>query len=94
MMYRLFGKKMNDDQRKINLKIKLNQLVTSDIKCNLWLKYYNDNFKVYCYQCKRREIDPFQCYWIHLNFMDHNMENNVIPVCKTCNVINDRTIFI
>ena len=94
MLQLLIGKKMTDSQRKRNLKIKLNSLITSDIKVNLWKKYYNNEFDVICYQCKRRMINPYQCYWIHKNIMNHNIEEHVIPVCQFCNLLNDKSIFI
>ena len=97
MLQLLMGKKMTDDQKKRNLKIKLNRLITNDIKVKLWIKYYHNEFNVYCYQCKRRNINPYQCYWIHQNLMiceKNDIENKIIPVCKFCDLINDQSILI
>jgi len=94
MLQLLFGKKLTDEQKKRNLKIKLNRLVTNDIKIKLWGKYYDNSFNVYCCQCKRRIINPYNCYWIHHNIMIHNVEENVIPVCEYCDLLNDRSIVI
>jgi len=94
MLQLLIGKKLTDDQRKRNLKIKLNRLVTTDIKIKLWLKYYDNNFNSLCYQCKRREINPYKCYWIHKNYMNNNIEENVIPVCEFCDILNDQILII
>tara|TARA_B100001094_G_C18155675_1_gene786299 strand:- start:1670 stop:1954 length:285 start_codon:yes stop_codon:yes gene_type:complete len=94
MFRNLFGEKIDDHKKKKNLKNKLNKLLTNEIKEKLWIKYYEDNFNVSCYYCKRRNINPFSCYWVQLNHMDHQIEDNMIPVCEYCDIIDDSTILI
>jgi len=90
----LFGKKMTDEEKKRKLKNKINKLVTNNIKEKLWNKYYNNEYDVYCYYCKRVKINPFNCYWIHLSIDNTDIEDNIVPVCENCDIINDNTFFI
>ena len=90
----LFGKKMTDEEKKRKLKNKINKLVTNNIKEKLWNKYYNNKYDVYCYYCKRAKINPFSCYWIHLSIDNPDIEDNIVPVCENCDIINDNTFFI
>ena len=86
----IFGKKYTYEEKKNNIKEKINKLLTDDIKYKIWNHHYNytNEFHVYCCECKRRKTNPFECKWMFINENIIN-EENIKPVCEYCDILND-----
>ena len=77
MFSMIFGKKYTYEEKKNNIKEKINKLLTDDIKYKIWNHHYNytNEFHVYCCECKRRKTNPFECKWMFINENIINEEN-------------------